>query len=136
MRNLWLWIIVLFWGGVIYYFGGAGFGRAKTQALIDRFRKNPAIWNFLDRHHGKFRAAFHYFEFGLCFFILYLAVTAGSLEWSYLRGLGVWLVTGILAFLDELHQKRTGGRCFRRIDLFHSLLGDTLVMLLVFLGNL
>lgn len=136
MERLFLWMAVGLWLGVIYYFGRAGFGRANTQALIDKCKKFTRLWEFLDRHHGKFRASFHYIEFGLCYLILFTALGGGLIEWRYSRGLLVWLVTGILAILDEVHQKKSGGRCFRRVDLLHSILGATLVMLaLFFLGK-
>lgn len=131
--KFWLWLIVFFWVGVIYLFGRSGFGRANTQALIDKVKHHPALWAFLDRHHGKFRASFHYIEFGFCYAILYLALGAGNLRWGYGRGLAVWGITSILALLDEIHQKKRGGRCFRRIDLLHSILGAGLAMLLFFL---
>ena len=132
MERIFLWLVVGFWVAVIYYFGRAGFGRANTQALIDKCKKYPHLWGFLDRNHGKIRASFHYFEFGLCYLILFTALCGGRIEWHYARGFLVWLATGILAFLDEMHQKKSGGRCFRRIDLLHSILGATLVMLVLF----
>ena len=45
----------------------------------------------------------------------------------------VWGATCGLAYLDELHQKRSGGRCFRRVDLLHGVLGASLMMLFIFL---
>ena len=133
IRTILLWLLAAIWLGVIYYFGRAGFGRANTQAIIDKVRNHPRLWTFLDRHHGKIRASFHYFEFGLCYAILYLAFTFGKIEWYYGRGFAAWFITGLLAFLDEMHQKKSGGRCFRRIDLLHSILGGSIVMLIFYL---
>lgn len=135
LEKNWLWLAVVFWGGVIYYFGRAGFGRSSTQKIIDKAKHHPRLWNFLDRRHGQFRASFHYIEFGVCYVILYLAISGGRLEWFYGRGLGVWGATCLLALLDELHQKGSGGRCFRRVDLLHSILGASLVMLFFFIAG-
>ncbi len=132
MGNLLLWLLALLWGGAIYYFGRAGFGRADSQRWLDRLKNHPGLRAFFNRHHSKFRAAFHYVEFGAGYFILYFAASGGYIGWDYARGLGVWIATSVLAFLDELHQKASGGRCFRRIDLLHSILGASLIMLLCF----
>lgn len=126
------WLAVIFWLGVIWFFGRAGFGRANSQAFIDRLKRHLRLWKLLDRHHGKFRAAFHYLEFGACYAILYAAISGGGFEWKYGSGLGVWGATCALAYLDELHQKRSGGRCFRRVDLLHSILGASFIMLLIY----
>jgi len=126
------WLAVIFWLGVIWFFGRAGFGRANTQRLIDLLKHYRRLWEFLDKHHGKFRAAFHYIEFGACYAVLYAAVS-GGFAWHYGKGAAVWGATCGLAYLDELHQKRSGGRCFRRVDLLHSVLGASLIMLFIFL---
>ena len=136
MQSVWLWLGFIAWVGVIYYFGRTGFGRTNTQALIDRFRNHQRLWKFLDRHHGGFRALFHYVEFGACYAVLYFAMTGGRLHWDYAKGMGSWALSFALAFLDEMHQKRCGGRCFRRIDLLHSMLGSSLIMLTIFISLL
>jgi VanZ like family len=127
------WIIAVIWLGVIYYFGQAGFGRANSQALIDKLKKYPRLWLFFDRQHGNIRASFHYIEFGICYAVIFFTVCLGNLQWHYGKAFLAWFITCFLAFLDEMHQKGSGGRCFRRIDLLHSMLGASIVMLLFFI---
>ena len=86
------WLAVIFWLGVIWFFGRAGFGRANTQRLIDLLKHYRRLWGFLDKHHGKFRAAFHYIEFGACYAALYAAVS-GGFAWHYGKGAAVWGAT-------------------------------------------
>jgi hypothetical protein len=124
------WILEIAWLALIYYFGTSAFGRAQTQRWIDRCKNRPRLWCALDRYHGTLRAAFHYVEFGGLYLVAYLAITRGRFRWRDDVAFILHAVTFVLAYLDELHQSRTAGRCFRRIDLLHSLLGATLALLL------
>lgn len=137
---------VVIWGGaalvvavLIYYFGTERFGRNATQRWIDRMHASPrlaacAAW--CDRHHGGLRAAFHYVEFGGLTLVLVGVATLGSFRfdtpWPFLA----WALACVGAYADEVHQARTPGRCFRRIDFLHSLLGATLMLALLFVLDL
>ena len=123
------WIALAFWILFIAYCGTRRFGRAQSQQWIDTVKQKPRLWKFLDAYHGQFRAAFHYLEFGGLFLLLYLALSQGHLHWAPARGYATWAISCVIAVLDEWHQSRTAGRCFRRIDLLHSFLGATLPML-------
>jgi VanZ family protein len=123
------WVALFFWLVFIAYCGTRRFGRAQSQQWIDTVKSKPALWKFLDAYHGHFRAAFHYVEFGGLFLLLYLALSQGNLDWSFARGHATWAICCIVAVLDELHQSRTAGRCFRPIDLLHSFFGATLTLL-------
>lgn len=121
--------------GVIYYLGGGGFGRAQTQGWIDRFRRHPRIYTFLDRHHGKFRASAHYFEFGGLYLILYWlwdAVDGGG--WHFRPGAAavIALTCVFAAWLDEMHQLQSGTRQFRRVDFLHSCCGIAIAAAIVY----
>jgi hypothetical protein len=126
-------ILTVAWLGLIYYCGTSAFGRAQTQRLIDRCKNRERLWCTLNRYHGTLRAAFHYVEFGGLYFIGYLAMTRGSFRWRDDFGFALLAVMFVLAYFDELHQSRTAGRCFRRIDLLHSFFGSTLAFLLTYL---
>jgi VanZ family protein len=83
---------------------------------------------FLNRRHGFFRAAFHYVEFGLLGLLAIAAATRGTFAFDGFWPWAAWAATCFLAWLDEMHQSRTPGRMFRRIDFLHSLLGATLAL--------
>lgn len=129
---------------VIWYLGGGQFGRSQTQAWIDRVRRMPRLYGWLDRHHGKFRASVHYVEFGGLFLVLYWlgdAVLWGgereprmTFRWS-LAGVAA-AVSVVAAFLDEMHQLQSGTRQFRRVDFLHSCCGVTLAMGIVYIQSL
>jgi VanZ family protein len=127
------WILGIVWLALIYYFGTSPFGRAQTQRWIDRCKNRPRLWCALDRYHGTLRAAFHYVEFGGLYLVAYLTLTRGSFRWRDDLAFILLAATFVSAYFDELHQARTAGRCFRRIDLLHSLLGATLALLLTYL---
>ncbi len=121
---------------VIYILGSGAFGRAQTQKAIDRFRAWGAVYTFLDRHHGKFRAAAHYLEFGGLFLVLYwlqAALLEGSLVFRWGPALAVAAICILAAFLDEMHQLRSGTRQFRRVDFLHSTCGVAIAMAMVYL---
>ena len=125
---------------LIWLLGGSRFGRAQTQSWIDRTRRLPWLHRFLDRHHGKFRAAGHYVEFGGLFLVLYwiydVFASSGQFLWSPLPAAVIWVICAVSAILDELHQLRSGTRQFRRVDFLHSCLGITIAAALVFLQAL
>lgn len=125
--------------GVIWYLGGAGFGRGQTQVWIDRVRAMPRLHAFLDKHHGKFRASGHYFEFGGLFLALYWLVgtaTKRGMAWNAWLAIGIGVVCVIAAVLDELHQLKGGTRQFRREDLLHSTCGIALAAAMVFYADM
>ncbi len=135
-----IWIMLGGWIVMIVYFGTGKWGRGQTQSLIDRLKGSPRIHAFLDRHHGKLRASFHYLEFGGLTLILY-----GVLSFLAGDSLGTWsagraALSGILAaagaLLDELHQLSSGNRCFRLVDYLHSCCGICLALLLIRYGSL
>jgi hypothetical protein len=122
--------------GLIYYFGSAGFGRSDTQRLIDGMRADPrltALACWFDRHHGRLRASFHYVEFGGLTFVLIGLVTGGTFAFTTVWPYVVWAGACVGAYFDEVHQSRNPGRCFRRIDFLHSLMGATGMLGLLFL---
>lgn len=125
------WAAVAFWLVFIAYCGTRRFGRAQSQQWIDTVKHRPRLWTLLDAYHGHLRAAFHYLEFGGLFLLLYLALSQGNLNWLPARAYATWAISCIIAVLDEWHQSRTAGRCFRRIDLLHSFFGATLTLLAV-----
>ncbi len=135
MTILWIVLILAAWIAMIFYFGQGKWGRSQTQQLIDRLRAHPRIHAFLDRHHGKFRAAFHYLEFGGLTLLVYTGLTwwaDGSLrEWSDARGAVSGGIGALAALLDELHQKMSSTRQFRRVDYLHSLCGIAIALLLL-----
>jgi hypothetical protein len=121
--------------GLIWYLGTGKFGRSQTQAWIDRVREHPRLFAFLDRHHGKYRAAGHYVEFGGLFLVLYWLQDAlvgdGLMDFRVSRALIVAGICTATALLDELHQLRSGGRQFRRVDFLHSCCGIALAALII-----
>lgn len=128
-------ITLLILAGIIYYLGTGSFGRNQTQAWIERVKKYPAVYDFLNKHHGKFRASGHYFEFGGLFLVLYWCwdswIGDGAFTFLPLRALTIAVVCAIAAYLDEVHQLQSGTRQFRRVDFFHSLCGIHIAMFLV-----
>ena len=124
----------VFWGATglwaifIFFMGTSRFGRSGTQSWIDRLESHASIHAFLHRHHGKFRAAFHYVEFTTLTVLLYWALGRERWEWSPGRALLAYSVSCACAYLDELHQSRTPGRMFRKIDFLHSLFAATLAV--------
>ncbi|MBX3729092.1 MAG: VanZ family protein [Candidatus Sumerlaeia bacterium] len=120
---------------LIWYLGGGSFGRAQTQAWIERVRSMPRVYGFLDRHHGKFRASAHYVEFGGLFLILYwvwdLFLGPGGLAWWPARAGILAVACAAAAWLDEMHQLRSGTRQFRRVDFLHSCCGIALAALAI-----
>ncbi|MBX7245431.1 MAG: VanZ family protein [Candidatus Sumerlaeaceae bacterium] len=117
-------------GGIcalIWWLGGGTFGRNQTQTWIDRCARVPWLHDFLNRHHGSFRAAGHYVEFGGLFLVLFWLVDTvwrhGRMEFSAGPAIGIALICMAAAYLDELHQLRSGTRQFRRVDFLHSCCG-------------
>ncbi|GEM_PF-525153 len=132
----WIALIVLAaWVGMIWYFGGGQWGRNQTQAIIDRLRRYPRVHAFLDRHHGKFRASFHYIEFAGMTLILYSLAAwmfgRGVAEWSYMRAAVAAVISAVAAYLDEVHQLRSGTRQFRRVDYLHSCCGIAIALMIL-----
>lgn len=125
---------------IIWYLGTGRFGRAQTQRWIDRVRSVPAFHRFLDRHHGKFRAAAHYLEFGGLFLVLYWCWDSwlgdGRMAWHPARAAVVGAASAVAAWLDEVHQLRSGTRQFRREDFLHSLCGISLAAALILYQSL
>lgn len=124
--------------GVIWYLGTGKFGRAQTQAWIDRAREHPRLFALLDRHHGKFRAAGHYVEFGGLFLVLTWltgAVRGTGMAWDALQSLVIAVVCIVAAYLDEKHQLMSGTRQFRREDFLHSICGVCIAGALVFYAD-
>lgn len=123
-------------GGVIWFLGSGRFGRAQTQRWIDKAHAVPALHEFLNKHHGKFRAAAHYVEFGGLFLVLYwlwdAAFGSRVLAFRWLPALAIAVIGVVAAYLDELHQLRSGTRKFRRVDLLHSTCGIAIAMALLF----
>ncbi len=122
------WCLGILWIAFIYFMGSPRFGRQGTQSWIDRAAMYPRLQAFLNRHHGRFRAGFHYVEYVTLTLLLYWSFNFGSWKWSDMRGAIAYLISCLCAYLDELHQSRTPGRCFRPIDFLHSLLGSTLAL--------
>lgn len=125
-----LWILALLWLAMIVYFGTGKWGRAQTQALIDRLRSHPRLHGLMDRYHGNLRAAFHYVEFGGLTLIVYglLGGVFGQGGWHDGRAALAGAVSALAALLDELHQLRSGSRQFRRVDYLHSCCGIALAL--------
>lgn len=125
---------------LIWYLGGGQFGRAQTQAWIDAVRGVPWLHGFLNRHHGKFRASAHYVEFGGLFLVLYwlydVFFGGGGFVFRWGPAVVIAAVSMVAAWLDEVHQLRSGTRQFRREDFLHSCCGISLAMALVFYGSL
>lgn len=125
---------------LIWYLGGGQFGRQQTQGWIDRLRRYPRLHAFLNRHHGKFRALPHYLEFGGLFLALYYFYdsTLGSREWRFdvLPAAVIALVAAAGAYLDEMHQLKSGTRQFRREDFLHSCCGIAIAAAAVFYQSL
>lgn len=122
--------IAAFWGAVIYLGGSSKFGRDETQKWIDTLLKRPGgrgLARFLNRRHGMFRASFHYIEFGALCAISVGVVTLGTYEMDRPLAILAYGFTCLCAYLDELHQAKTPGRQFRRIDVMHGILGASLV---------
>ncbi len=121
--------------GLIWFLGTGRFGRAQSQAWIDRLRSHPRVFAFLDRHHGKFRASVHYFEFGGMFLALYWCADAwfggGDWTWRPLWGVAIACGCALAAHLDELHQLKSGTRQYRRVDFLHSCCGIAIAALIV-----
>ncbi|MEO8376480.1 MAG: VanZ family protein [Candidatus Sumerlaeota bacterium] len=124
---------------LIYWLGGGSFGRASTQAWIDRARRHPAIHAWLERHHGQARAAGHYVEFGGLFLVLYwlwdAALGPRTFQFHIIPAVVIAPVCALAAHLDELHQLRSGGRQYRREDFFHSCKGIILAAGIVLLQD-
>jgi hypothetical protein len=120
---------------LIWFLGSGRFGRRQTQGWIDRFARHPRLHACLNRHHGKFRAAAHYFQFGGLFLALYWIYDAaiGSGQWRFDGGAAavIALISMVAAYLDELHQLRSGSREFRRVDLLHSCAGIAIAAAIV-----
>jgi hypothetical protein len=133
-------VSLLLVGALIWLLGGSGFGRAQTQAWIDRTRSWPWFNDFLNRHHGKFRAAGHYVEFGALFLVLYwifdVLFQEGRLRFNPVAAAVIGVVCAVAAVLDELHQLRSGTRQFRRVDFLHSCCGIAIAAALVFYQHL
>ena len=121
--------------GIIWFLGTGRFGRAQTQAWIDRVRAHPRLFRWLDKHHGKFRAAGHYFEFGGLFLILYWLYDAiahhGHFRFAVMPTVIIALICMVAAYLDEMHQLKSGTRQFRRVDFLHSCCGISLAAMFV-----
>jgi VanZ family protein len=115
--------IALAWIALISFGGSRWFGRDGTQRLIDRWRENPRVHAFLNRHHGEIRASFHYIEFGPLSLVVYLIfhLNWGSGLWTWWAALLTILICTLLAYLDEKRQELTPGRQFRTVDFIHSL---------------
>jgi hypothetical protein len=133
---LWPLVTLAALAGVIWYLGTGRFGRAQTQAWIDRAHRNPRLHRLLNDHHGSLRASGHYFEFGGLFLVLYwlvdAAVGGGGWGWHPLWAAGLWVVCAVAAWLDELHQLQSGTRQFRRVDFLHSCCGISIAAAIVF----
>ena len=130
-------------GGVlalIWYLGGGKFGRGQTQRWIDHTRRWPAVNRLLERLHGNARAAAHYVEFGALFLALYWVqdtfLGSGHLLFEWIPSVVVAMLCAAAAWLDELHQLRSGGRQFRRVDFLHSCCGITIAMAIIFYRDL
>lgn len=125
---------------LIWYLGGGQFGRGQTQRWIDRAGRWPRLHRFLDRHHGKFRASAHYVEFGGLFLVLYwlfdVLFRNGLLIFEIIPALIIALISVLAAYLDELHQLKSGTRQFRREDFLHSCCGVSMAMAAVLYGTL
>lgn len=122
----------------IWYLGTGRFGRAQTQAWIDRARACPRLFAILDRHHGKFRAAGHYVEFGGLFLVLYWLVGTAretGMRWNPPAAAIIGAVCIVAAYLDEKHQLMSGTRQFRREDFLHSICGITGAAAVVFYAD-
>lgn len=123
-------------GALIWFLGSGRFGRAQTQGWIDRWTP-PGGWarRTLNRHHGAIRAAAHYIEFGGLFLVLYWVAETlvGDGRWGFhpLRAVLIGLACMAAAFLDELHQLKSGTRQFRRVDFLHSTCGIAIAALIV-----
>lgn len=129
------WILLAAWIGIIFFFGTGMWGRAQTQGWIDRANRNPRLHAFLNRHHGKLRASFHYVEFGVLTLILYglLSAIGGHpfSTWGVWRAVAAGGMSAVAAYLDELHQLSSGTRCFRLVDYLHSCCGISLALLAI-----
>ncbi len=131
-----LWIVTIAWMAAIFFLGASAFGRAGTQGWIDRLRSHPRLHAWLDRHHGKFRAAFHYVEFTTLTWLLYWALGRGDWGWADARAALAYALSCGYAYVDEWHQSRTPGRQFRPVDFIHSLLGATLAVGVLYWGDI
>ncbi|MCB2154168.1 VanZ family protein [bacterium] len=129
-------VALLIIGAIIWVLGSGSFGRAQTQAWIDRVRSRPKIYEWLNRHHGKFRASAHYIEFGGLFLISYWCWDSwfgdGILAWHPWRAVIIGVIAAIGAYMDEIHQLRSGTRQFRRVDFLHSLCGISIAAWIMF----
>lgn len=132
-------IALVFVVALIWYLGGGSFGRNQTQAWIERARRHPRAYQFLDRYHGNFRAAAHYVEFGGLFLVLYWLWDA---LWAREGFVFRWPVAGAIAgvcvvsaWADEMHQLRSGTRQFRRVDFLHSCCGISISMAIVYIQS-
>ena len=128
-------VVLLLLLGLIWYLGSGKFGRAQTQSWIDQARSHPRVFDWLNRHHGKFRAASHYFEFGglfLVFYWLYDSLWAhANMAFNLPAASIIAVVCALAALLDELHQLQSGTRQFRREDFLHSCCGICIAAALV-----
>ena len=121
---------------LIWFLGTGRFGRAQTQAWIERWTPpGSTARRLLDKHHGALRASAHYLEFGGLFLVLYWAwestVDDGAWGFEPARAAILALVCGVAAYLDEMHQLQSGTRQFRRVDFLHSLSGVSIAALIV-----
>lgn len=120
---------------MIWYLGSANFGRAQTQAWIDRVKSQPRLHAWLNRHHGKFRAAGHYVEFGGLFLVLYWLYDEvwahASMRFDPVVALALAFICVVIAYIDEKHQLSSGARQFRRVDFLHSCCGITIAAAIV-----
>ena len=120
---------------VIWILGTGSFGRAQSQAWIDRVRSRPGLYEWLNRHHGKFRASAHYLEFGGLLLISYWCwdswFSDGHLAWHPWRAVILAVASAVAAYMDEVHQLRSGTRQFRRVDFLHSLCGISVATLII-----
>lgn len=127
---------LLLTAALIWWLGSGSFGRGQTQRWIDRLGRWPRVHAFLDYHHGKFRAAMHYVEFGGLFLVLYWLWDAslGGGEWTFrwIPAGAIAVVCAVAAYLDELHQLKSGTREFRTVDFLHSCCGITIALAIVF----
>ncbi len=129
-------IVLILTAGIIWWLGSGSFGRGQTQRWIDRLGTWPRLHAFLDYHHGKFRAAMHYVEFGGLFLVLYWLYDAwlGGGDFAFRWGPAgvIALLCAGAAYLDEVHQLRSGTREFRTVDFLHSCCGITIALAAVF----
>jgi VanZ family protein len=125
---------------MIWWLGGGQFGRDQTQGWINALARFPKLQLWLNRKHGNIRAAAHYVEFGGLYLVLYWLVDEifgnGMLLFHWPQATALWVICAVAAWLDEMHQLRSGSRQFRRVDFLHSCCGITIAMAMIFFGEL